>query len=803
MWPGYPKALPLVHFIACLTLWGNTKMRELRGLYYPSKKNSFYPLDHILIDSKSLCDIAGQIYRSKDKAATVATKESLVSKAVLFYGVRSVRKKFRDEVLCPSINEIMPHFSKNTKDDLFESYSGHFYAHIKAKLQGAAKRALVERNYRTLGDPGKAPDGVFALGYKLTREDEHKALREIQKTATPDVLLLDGTWGAVRGIPDWRRRFVALIHDAEKVFGDKSPGILIVTDNPRQTSWLNAYIEKTDPELSRKMQFHRHGILYPSVSHGLTEPDSEAKPVLSESKIRVFVTDSEIGNIVETSYTVIKRLEDKRIDATPLRNAVKFLAKLSHLPGTIDKLWDYLNSKNVDVPTRTKFDWNSYLNSLNAFVGESGLAGEAILLRPLIKQAQRMVEAYEKGTPLGLKVLHELRTADENNKKTFVVVRGPLHRAVLSKYLETNGAGSPDAIVLVDELDEVLRSEQVDSIIFADMNPAILRTLFSNPLLPPNIVSILTSPMAQELKYTLAPLLQIADFGVFHERISQILTLLESGLQQNGRSLIEDIGFSSPSFRLHTYDDDTDPDLEEKDVIYIGLEGGRTLRRGKHSQVYVYEPRLHDNAGIDFREVLAENIQVGQDIFLMSGDLREEIGDALKKYGVGGSGRDAPCEIGLREYHAYVSEQISKIYGGTGAEQLRRIKQIILKTNPNLESELNNMKYWVNLEKSAETSFAELSPQAPQRFRAFKAFCGALEIPENSINLFWTVIQCLRGFRRGDGRILSDVYSRILFQPESAAIYTQMPEEVIARLRQKAVENTYTVTEAVHGVSGG
>jgi hypothetical protein len=797
IWPGCLSSLLVIHGVACLSLWANGVTRVLRGLYYPAKRNSFYPLNRIFIDANTLCDVCGKrIYQASNGAAVTTPARIMSDKAVLFYALRSIKKEYRQEILRPSINELFPHFTKETKEDSFESYADHFYSRLKPKLDAKEKRALSERTCRVLGDPNKAPDGVFGLGYRLERNEMRDAVKELMKLVTPDVMLLDGTWNAVKNIPDWRTRFVDLIHEITKAFGERSPGILMVTDEPRQMSLFNAYLANAGFWSSMKMQVSRHGIVCPDVSTGFSQPEQELAPSCHESRIRLFVTDTEVGNLIDALYEVVKHLAARKADATSVRNAIGFLAKLSHLPGSVDGLWDYLNSRSIDEAVRNKFDWQNYRNALEEFIRQNGTSEEITALQQLIKQADLLTAAYMKGTPLGLRVLNEMQKNITDGKKTVVVVRQQLHRAVLSKYVEANSAGATDSIILSDEIEETLVSRAIDAIIFADMNPDILRTIFSNPRLPNDVVLILTVPMAKELKYTLTPLLQMQDFSEFHQQLKHIVDQLDQGLSQVGRSLIDN-DFSQPTFSFYSYDDGRNLKLEEKDKVYIALEEGQSLQRGKHSQIYVYKPEAAGDTYGDFQEVAAENIEVGQKVFLMSEDLHDEVEAVLKTYNVGGSGRDAPYEEGLRQYHSCVSEQVTKTLGGSSASQLRVLKDRMLKINPQLEKELNNMKYWVNLEGSPETSFSDLLPHAPMHSSTFRAFCEALQIPETRAQAFWLVIQFIRGIRRGDGRVLSDVYYRILVGPESVAIYTNIPPEVINRLRGEAMEQVYTVKEIV------
>jgi hypothetical protein len=59
---------------------------------------------------------------------------------------------------------------------------------------------------------------------------------------------------------------------------------------------------------------------------------------------------------------------------------------------------------------------------------------------------------------------------------------------------------------------------------------------------------------------------------------------------------------------------------------------------------------------------------------------------------------------------------------------------------------------------------------------------------------FWkAVIQPLRGTRRADGRRISDAYTDLLLEPESAVVHNRMKPEAVEYLFARAEENVYTI----------
>jgi hypothetical protein len=100
----------------------------------------------------------------------------------------------------------------------------------------------------------------------------------------------------------------------------------------------------------------------------------------------------------------------------------------------------------------------------------------------------------------------------------------------------------------------------------------------------------------------------------------------------------------------------------------------------------------------------------------------------------------------------------------------------------------------VNLGYAPGTPFDELRPQAPRHFKVFAAFASALGLSATEAAYFWqAAIHPIRVNRRIDGRYVSDVYARILFDPESAMVHAKLSAKDIASLFAEARRNVYTV----------
>jgi hypothetical protein len=245
---------------------------------------------------------------------------------------------------------------------------------------------------------------LFAFGYKLTRREIYKALHTLKTVGTPEVLLLDGTRRATRGIPDWRSRFVTVIKLVKELFGEKAPGILVVTDDPRQLGLIKTLLKNAPEPSLQNVYLQKRGIVYTRIDSGLVIDTDEPAVVVPDGKVSLLLTDGEIGGLIDDLVAISKRLDEQEADSAVVRNALKFLNKLAHLPGSLEGLWEYLDSRDVPTHVRESFDWMHYRGLLRNFATNADAKDEQANIERCVLIADKLVGAYTQATPLGLKV---------------------------------------------------------------------------------------------------------------------------------------------------------------------------------------------------------------------------------------------------------------------------------------------------------------------------------------------------------------------------------------------------------------
>lgn len=801
VWPGSLSLVPLLHSLACFRRWDDGYKRGVRGLYYPAKRNSFYPLNHIFVSRSKLLELANRIIEPCSGPKNPLIREGLLTKDSFLFAVNSVKQELAEASLRPSINELLPHFLQEAPEQAWPSYADHFYSRLKSKLAVRKQgKALRNCTFPELGTAPSAPDALFALGYRLSRESLETTLKGLRKTALPDVVLIDATRQAMQSIDGLLQRIVEFITQLRAVFKEQCPGILVTMDDPRQMNLLQAALMDTEEDGPTSRRLAQHGFLFTPIGFGLTAEGNAPALKVPDCKIRAVVTDFEVGKLINQFYLCAKRLEAQGQNASAVWGTINFLAKVSHLPGGSRDLMDELQRRDAPAQAIAAFDWLHCKVPLLEFLRNGEALAERALLEKLLEQADQLMERQRDHTPLSLRVLTELEMAANTGQSTAVVVRSSLHRNVLQAVLRRS-ALPPDRVadnrlLMTKQLAAQGDPVEAERLIYADINATVLRDIVCGSFAGHDMVLVLTAPMAVQLKHTITPLLQIPEFAVFHKRLAAILQDIEGQFHAAGVSLLDDLEFRQASFKLATYDD-IDPSVSDAEAVLVALDNDLILRRGRHSYVYTYEPLHASDGHSGFHAIPVEELEVGQQVFVMSSELRELIEAVLQDKGFLTS-KQLLFEQGLRMYHERVKTQVNAIFHGNQAAQARMLQDKMIRRDSSLASELNNIRYWLNLGHSLDTPFDKLAPQAPRKFKPFYAFCKELRFQDSEIHWFWDfVIRPLRGMRRKDGRWLSDIYARILFDPESAIAYMGLNKDTIDDLRRRALSNVFTVSEVV------
>jgi len=808
VWPGGLNCLPLVHSLATLERWAHGYKKGVRGLFYPAKRSTFYPLNHIFAGRSRLLEIADELYDlSKPNPAV---HESCREKDLMLFSLASLRDEARKANLRPCLNELLPHFYADNGETGWKSYEEDFLEHFLSKLSRRAHKQSLKNDFSILGDPKTAPDAMFALSYRMGKHDLRNKLKEIKQVGTPEVLLLDGTRPSARLLENWKSRFVNFLALVEEVFGGQRPGILVVTDDPRQMvllkHLLSKYYEGFGREVKHKVYLTPHAIARISLDRGIQSVPETAIEVAEPRHLRVEVTDADAAKTIQGLYGVAGRIQEAGEQPKQVRAAANFLQALSSLPSSVNVLNRWLDERAADEQMRKRFDWMHYRSQVMMCIEEGNVGVCRGDLEKRLNAADSLVEAYRFHTPLALKLAQEVGNITDSCERIGIVIPRPLYETLAKRFLYGYdgypGGASFDMLservrfVLSSSLGAFLAEGWATRLVFPSMTTDALRLLASDNRIPANSVLVLTRRNALFVKHSLAPLISMPEFSVFQKRIVEILHPLESLIQADDKAILPIDDIDTPTFTLAVNELDDEGGVDEKEAVYVTLDTGQVLRRGKNSILYVYEPSGGQVGYTGFHGVNLENLKSGQLVFVMSDELRELVEEFLGQANIKVS-TDAKFETFLREYHKQVTERLNRYFAGNRAAQVRLLRDKMERKHPELADSFTNLRHWVDLGESPDTPFDQLTPQAPRSFKHFQALGQALEFSDTEISLFWNaVIQPLRGRRRVDGRRLSDIYTKVLFDQESAIAYQKLSRANAAFLYEKALENVHAI-EAV------
>lgn len=810
LWPGNLECLPFAHVLASIEKWAKGYKRGLRTVFYPATQSSFNPLNHIKADREVIHEITNKVFESSFNGANPEVKESCPEKDLMLFSLNSLGAKAKESDLQPCLNELLPHFylaTGNKKELTGQNYASHFLNHLITKLASRGHtKSLRQDTLPYLGNPQTAPDAIFGLSHQMKKDVLASALRNINGVGAPELVIIDATQSAFRRTENLRNRITAFIRLVDETF-KPAPGIIMVTDDPQQMVQLRASLGREVDAGHIRRFLPTQGLCHPFRNKGL-EPQvpqeiPSKRPTIT---IKVAVTDKESAKLIDQAYRYRGVLQDYKDTAAALGEASSFLRTMSNLPSSPLLLHSWLDDLLAEPQQRRHYDWLAYKNKLkHALDAEipTELRSKLVLW---LNHMDKVIESYDSGTPLAFAMANRISDYAKHKYRTLVVLASPFYVMLAEQFFSNYGdCGSIQncvRFVAACNAKEEIHKAWAGRIIVSFMNADILRLIMTDKHVPANVDFLLTQNTATYVYHSLKPVLDFPEFAPYHPRAKAIIDQLSRIKLEGGGVLppgdIEPPVFNStlpPRERMENGDA-----VGDRDMVRITVDDGHVLCRGLHSVIYVYDPAARESHDRGFRPEHAENLSVGERIFVMSDELHDLVEGVFLNAGVN-LVSDSKFERLLRLYHCQVLESSKKLYPGSVAERARGIREAMSKAHPVLTEDLNNIRYWIDLDEASDKPFDQLMPQAPRNFEHFQAFLEALGFEGDPIKLFWSTIQRVRGDRIIDGLNFGDHYSRVLFDPSAAAVYDKVPRDALYFLREKARDNIHQVTAIVQMVA--
>lgn len=797
-WPGSLRNLSLAHVFATTEYWAQGNKKGLRSGRFPVKSNTFYPLNHLQLSRESIKHWAQELVEcTSTPNEKVANR--LPEKDPVYFKIGNTPDAH------PCVNEVFPHFVRLTGDQGWQDYSEALLEHLLTKVRRRTEKAALREQLVVLGNPKTAPDATFGIGYRLSNAEIKDALKSLKKTGAPNVVMLDVTRNIRISVEGWRQKVIGFLKAFFEEFNEPRTGLIAITDDPHISVMLQEEISKRSKAvLGKEIRAKFSPIACMRHDDGLIVEDASEELSVEPKKFKVLIKDSEASKVVGGLIRVIQGINNTDI-SRPVQVEVNFLMNLSALPSSFEVLEQWLDERQADARFRDQFLWASHRTNLQQFMQSSIAAEQRANLEKAISGANKLVADYRMGTAIAHSLAHEVEAAAKSSKHIVVVFTRPMLRTLAERFLaayEYVDAHRFDdfkqriRLILTSELGGSRDNEWADRYVFVGIDDEALRFLVADNHVPSDSRLLLTYRAGIYMRAALRPLQGIEEFRRFKPRISMLLEQLTELLGADERSILPSDDFVMPSFNFSAASNTTGGDAAEDDpsAWNVELEDGQVLRRGATSFVYVYEPESDRAGEAGFHAVEVKSLAEGSRVFVMSEDLKELLEDYLRKAHVTVS-RDKPFESCLRHYHELVMSKLDERYPFLKtSKQIEAIRAHIAEHHPEIRDLPDNIRNWIHLGDSPNTPFEELAPQAPRKYAHFRAFAEALGFDATQIMWYWqSAIHPIRVNRRVDGRYISDIYSKILFDAESAIVHGGLSRKETNILYEKARDNVYSV----------
>ena len=814
VWPASLRNLTVVHALATLARWHEGDKQGVRGLLFPVKTNAFYRLNHLHFDRLSLLHIASDL---AEVSHNPKVSRSMRDKdAFLFSLTDSSLPRGSEETFNPTIGELLPLFIATPGFVGWQACDSRLLALTRAKLARRAHAKALQMNCSVIGDPRTAPDALFALDGRMTKDELRRACRELAKLGPPEVVLVQATRAVRFESPGWKGHLARFCLMLEDVLHGATPGIVVVTDEPhaayrfKDELWKKSQKRDSQRRWHAPYEFRFVGIPSTMGAEGLLPPGVTEVAHPAPREFDVSIVDADTAKVANKLVRIANAAPGGRDAAKPLIEAASFLSRLAALPCGVRHMSEYLAGPDVSDRTRTTFDWPSHVGAVQEFDRSFGVGDGRPALLECLNRGSKLFEDYYDATPFAHKLTALVANVAMGKGSVAIVFTKALYRRLAERFLAEydqypSGVTYEDLhervrLLSAAQLEEHLDGLQDDALVFAGLNEDCLRLLLTDDRVPAHAVLLLTQRAGQFLRATLKPIVEhMPEFKSYKPRMESILRQLND-LPEDA-SVLSTGDYVLPTFRVELSSDISSHDHEfDPDLWFIRFDNGVTQYRRDASDVYVYDPASQHATDAGFRMCQVRSLEAGDKVFVMSAELREMVEQALRHAGVSIQS-DKTFESALRSYHEQVQKRLAQRFTQAKvSEKVTAIRGEMLALDVCLGSKLpavQAMRHWIDLGRSPDTPFEELRPQAPLREDVFKAFAHVLGFSPLEAAYQWRrVIMAVRTSRRLDGRHVSDIYAYMLLQPESAMAHSGIKRQTLNQLFDKARENVARVEYA-------
>lgn len=795
VWPAKLTALPLLHALANIERVFAKDLRGLRTLLYPGTHACRASLHSVLADREALSAFYRTLWVKQPSGAFEV--ESCTSSPAFFGALCTLNDltQHTPETPNPSLAELVPTFVFDPAKRSWVTTTSNPLERTLAKVERLAlRRDLRQRVSLEWDIPDKSPGALMVMHHTAKKDSWQTALAApaLKGLGRPEVLLLDATdaarrtnYAAVKRIPDF------LSFARENGFSDT--GAIIVTDDPKTFFILRGQLRDFEGSLSTRVWAAESEEALLS-AHPVA---ADWQPVQrSNSNFSVSIVDRDASQLALAFQRLAAAAGNEENPAyQALLDACMYVLRLSNMPAGYTDLTavsaevgegDFGSQQNAWTPVKLK---------LAAALDSGALNQVRNSIEQAIARAEKLLDDWNDATPMASRMLAEVRKHAVASRQGISLVL-PSKRYVLlahcflQRKLGSDWAAAEGRIEwhTLSAVGKTLAGNRKGKhFAFVGVNPDVLRILMTHPDVPHGTAVLVAYRQAESTLTTLTSMKEVDAFKAYRGRIGLLAQELERRLAEVPNPLgINKLREMPLTFKF----EENGHNGQSGEQAYYKFElegGGRAYASG---WLYRYVP----DEDPPFRRAAASAIQTGDFIFDMSDELRAKLESSLQLNGEGVNSVVNPVRMLIKLYHDDVQQRCALMFKATKRSALAReihTKMIELDSKA-ADCRLGRVYYWLALQTKDDTK-----PHASKDAKYFKVFCKALGMSDEDAEQNWGFVRNARRLSQYLGRELVARYAEILFQPESAAIYRKVPEDVIRQLQQEALCCVYRVEHVV------
>lgn len=797
IWPSKLTSLPLLHGLANLERLFAKDLRGLRTLLYPATHACRSGLHSVLVEKTQLSDLYRSLWAVQSDSSLVEISSTSSPAFLAALGAVNDIRIQHPELPNPSLAELVPTF-------VFDPTQQEWITPVTSPLERTLSKVDRLQNRQGLRQkvntewsiPNKAPGSIMALHHTAKKGAWSNALKSpaLKSPGQPEALLFDATdaaaqinYSAVKRIPE----FLLLAREN----GLSDSGAVIVTDDPKTFFIFRTQLYESKLTFATKVMAAEAEAGDVLLSPHPVAPDWTPTQ-RSNSNFSISIVDRDASQLALTFQRLAAHVGSEETPAHhALLQASLYVLRLSNMPAGYTDLTsasadaeegDYSSSRNAWTPVKL---------ALLAVLASGALNEARALVERAIERADKLIDDWNDATPMAARVLAEVKKHRGGGRRGISLVL-PNNRYVLlaHRFLQRKFGddwGSVESQLewhTLSSVDKTLTGDfKGKHFAFVGVNPEVLRVLLTHPRIPHGTAVLIAYRQAESTLKTLECMKEVDAFKAYRGRMGLLAQELKRRLAEIPNPiLISKLREMSMTFKF----EESGQDCQNYEPTYYTFELEGDGRMYACGWVYRHVP----DEDPPFRRAAASAIQPGDFIFALSDELRAKLESSLQLATGGVSSLVDPVRMMMKLYHDDVQRRCELMFKSSKRSVLaREIQARMVELDPQTaKCRPGRVYYWLALSAKEDTR-----PHAPRDAMYFKVFCKALGISDEAAEQHWNFVRNARRLNQHLGRELVARYAEILFQPESAAVYRKVPEDVLRDLQQDALRCIFRVERVV------